>query len=152
MNVENGVTACDPMALIEILRHGSKSTETRLDSAFAPVGLSVAKWGLLKQLTLAGGRLPLGELAERLACVKSNVTQLVDRLEAEQWVRRAPDPADRRSIHAELTAQGEAAYSAGVTIMQAFEQQLLADFTSEERLILHRLLVRFATATPQETV
>lgn len=150
MNADNEVTTCDPMALIELLRHGSKSTEARLDSALAPIGLSSAKWGMLKQLTLAGGRLPLGELAERLACVKSNVTQLVDRLEAEQWVRRAPDPADRRSIHAELTPQGERAYSAGLDIMRTFEQQLLADFTPEERMILHRLLVRFATATPEK--
>lgn len=150
MNAHNEVTTCDPMALIELLRHGSKSTETRLDSALALVGLSAAKWGMLKQLIVAGGRLPLGELAERLACVKSNVTQLMDRLEAEQLVRRTPDPADRRSIHAELTAQGEAAYGAGLEIMRTFEEQLLAEFTPEERMILHRLLVRFATPPPEK--
>lgn len=150
MNGQDGVNACDPLALIELLRQGSKSTEAQLDAAFAPIGLSVAKWSMLKQLSLAGGKLPLGELAERLACVKSNVTQLVDRLEAEQLVRRAPDAVDRRSIHAELTERGKQAFAAGVTIMQSFEQQLLAEFTPEERIILHRVLVRFATMAATE--
>ena len=36
-------------------------------------------------------------LAERLTCAKSNVTQLVDRLEADGLVRRKLDPSDRRS-------------------------------------------------------
>lgn len=149
MTTQPGVTSCDPLALIELLRHGSKSTETRLDGALAPLGLSVAKWGMLKQLSAAGGRLSLGELAERLACVKSNVTQLVDRLEAEALVQRVPDPTDRRSIHAELTEQGEAAFTAGAAVMQRFEQELLQDFTTDERLLLHRLLLRFTDMEPE---
>jgi DNA-binding MarR family transcriptional regulator len=152
MNVQNGVNACDPLALIEILRHGSKSTEAQLDSALAPIGLSVAKWGLLKQLASGGGRLSLGDLAERLACVKSNVTQLVDRLEADHLVRRVPDAADRRSIHAELTEQGNAVFTEGVVIVKAFEKALLNEFTEEERMILHRLLVRFAAGVVPEPV
>ena len=44
---------------------------------------SAHKLAALHHLTQAGESLPLGQLAERLSCVKSNVTQLVDRLEAD---------------------------------------------------------------------
>jgi len=55
------------------------------------VGLSLAKLAALHQLTAAGESIQLGQLAERLACVKSNVTQLVDRLEADGLVNRTAD-------------------------------------------------------------
>ena len=72
--------------------------EGRLEEAMADVGLSTARFGVLAQLAEAGEPLPLGVLAERLSCVRSNVTQLVDRLEADGLVRRVPDPSDRRSV------------------------------------------------------
>ena len=80
-------------------RRGSKR-------ALEPLGLSLAKFGVLSKLVAAGEPLPLRTLAERCACVRSNITQLVDRLEAEKLVVRADDPHDRRSIRAELTARG----------------------------------------------
>ena len=69
----------------------------RLEEALEPLGLSLAKFGVLSRLAAAGEPLPLGTLAERCACVRSNITQLVDRLEAERLVMRADDPRDRRS-------------------------------------------------------
>lgn len=142
MNSTEGVESCDPFRLIEALIHSAKFTETQLDAALATVGLSGAKWSVLKQLAEAAESLTLGQLAERQACVKSNITQLVDRLEADKLVRRAPDPEDRRSIRAELTAQGQQRYEQGLEIVRAFEQQLLADYSQEEQLVLRKLLSR----------
>src|SRR5262245_37777094 len=79
---------CDPFRLIEALMRSGKTVEMQLDAALAPAALSAAKWGVLRQLAEAGEDLPLGQLATKLACVKSNVTQLMDRLEAEHLVRR----------------------------------------------------------------
>src|SRR3984893_3601345 len=47
------------------------------------------------------------ELAERLKSDPSNVTGLVDRLEARGLVERRPDPNDRRIKGLALTAAGE---------------------------------------------
>jgi DNA-binding MarR family transcriptional regulator len=88
--------------------------------------------GALHTLVEADGPIPLGQLAERLCCVKSNVTQLVDRLEADQLVRRVPDPADRRSVRAEVTAEGRARYAAAVRAREAAEAELLAGFGEDE--------------------
>jgi DNA-binding MarR family transcriptional regulator len=96
------------------------------------MGLSLAKMGALQTLVEADGPIPLGQLAERLCCVKSNVTQLVDRLEAELLVRRVPDPADRRSVRAEVTDEGRARFAAAVRAREAAEAELLAGFGADE--------------------
>jgi DNA-binding MarR family transcriptional regulator len=50
--------------------------------------------------------LPMGRLAETLACDASNVTGLVDRLESRGLVRRRPSAADRRVKVLVLTPTG----------------------------------------------
>ena len=50
--------------------------------------------------------IPMGRLAEALACDASNVTGLVDRLESRGLVRRQPSAGDRRVKVLELTPAG----------------------------------------------
>jgi DNA-binding MarR family transcriptional regulator len=107
--------------------------EGRLEAALEPLGLSLAKFGILAKLVAAGEPLPLSTLAERLACVRSNVTQLVDRLEAERLVRRADDPDDRRSIRAELTAEGRARHAAARRALERAEREVFAPIPEAQR-------------------
>src|SRR6266478_7407373 len=89
-----------------LLMHAAGTVEKRLEDALGTVGLSLAKFGALTFLVRAGEPLSLSECAARLTCVRSNITQLVDRLEAEGLVRRVEDSADRRSVRAALTPAG----------------------------------------------
>lgn len=50
--------------------------------------------------------LPMGQLAETLACHASNVTGLVDRLESRGLLARRPSPGDRRVKVLVLTPHG----------------------------------------------
>jgi DNA-binding MarR family transcriptional regulator len=50
--------------------------------------------------------LPMGRVAEALACDASNVTGLIDRLESRGLVRRHPSDEDRRVKVLELTPAG----------------------------------------------
>ena len=54
-----------------------------------------------------GVPLPMHKLATLLACDNSNVTGLVDRLEARGFVAREPYERDRRVRHIVLTPLGE---------------------------------------------
>jgi DNA-binding MarR family transcriptional regulator len=54
------------------------------------------------------GPLPMGTIASHLGLPKSNITALVDDLEAEGVLRRKPDEDDRRITQVELTAKGRA--------------------------------------------
>jgi DNA-binding MarR family transcriptional regulator len=126
-------------SLLAVL-HAASSLETRVDSRLAAAGLSLPKLAALRALVSAGAAVPLGQLAERLACVKSNVTQLVERLEADGLVSRAADPSDRRSRLAAITDAGRAAYDRGVRIFQDAEKDLLGALSAEESLQLTHLI------------
>jgi DNA-binding MarR family transcriptional regulator len=109
------------------------AVETRLEEALEPLGLSLAKFGALAKLVAAGEPLPLRTLAERCACVRSNITQLVDRLEAEKLVVRSDDPHDRRSIRAELTPEGRSRHAAALRVIEQAESELLSRLPGEQR-------------------
>ena len=134
-----------PHELLATVLHVAGIIQDRLETALEPTGLSLAKLGALKHLAQAGEPLPLGQLAERIACVKSNVTQLVDRLEADALVRRIPDPSDRRSVRAEITAEGRLKYQAGLLAVQSAEAELVSDLELQDRAHLQDLLTRFTT-------
>jgi DNA-binding MarR family transcriptional regulator len=120
--------------------HASSVLESRIEARLAEIGLSLPKLAALDRLTQAGESLPLGQLAERLSCVKSNVTQLVDRLEADGLVSRTADPNDRRSRLAVLTDAGRSAYRKGIEIQIQTERELFGVLTKEESELLHELL------------
>src|SRR4051794_22426726 len=120
--------------------HAAGALESRVEERLADISLSLPKLAALHQLSQAGDSLPLGHLAERLACVKSNVTQLVDRLEADGLVVRAADPNDRRSRLAVITDNGKTAYARGMQIQQQTEKEIFGALTKEESTELHVLL------------
>jgi len=70
-------------------------------------GLTMARYDVLAQLDLAGGRLGLGDLATRVWLSPSGVSKLLDRMSAAGLVKREPDPDDARSSFAVITRAGE---------------------------------------------
>lgn len=114
--------------------------EAHLESALGRAGLSLAKFRALSQLVEAREPVPLGSLADRCACVRSNMTQLVDRLEADGLVERVSDPTDRRSVRAALTEQGRARHSEGVEILEQAEREVFARLGEADRASLARLV------------
>jgi DNA-binding MarR family transcriptional regulator len=128
------------IGLLTLLIRSGRLAELRLDGALGAAGLTFVKWRTLDALVKATEPLPLGALAERLGCVKSNVTQLIDRLEADGIVRRAADPDDRRSILVELTDCGRAAHHAGREALEPATQALFASFGEDDRTAMRRLL------------
>jgi DNA-binding MarR family transcriptional regulator len=68
-------------------------------------GLSEGRMGVMFRL-YRGGDCALGDLAGSLDTTPRNVTGLVDHLERDGLVERVPDPDDRRSVRARLTASG----------------------------------------------
>jgi MarR family 2-MHQ and catechol resistance regulon transcriptional repressor len=122
-----------PNMLVHALYQADHLVTARLDAALDANGLSIAKFGVLKELAEENEPLPLGQLAERLACVKSNITQLVDRLEVDGLVRRVPDSEDRRSTRAVITEEGRRRYEIGLKVQFELEEELLHGISPEEQ-------------------
>ena len=128
------------IGLLALLIKSGRLAETRLDDALGTAGLSFVKWRALDTLFKAKAPIPLKLLPGELHCVKSNVTQLVDRLEAEKLVRRSGDPEDRRSILVELTDEGLRSHHAGRQALERATQELFASVEDKEQSTLRRLL------------
>jgi DNA-binding MarR family transcriptional regulator len=131
-----------PVADLAILLHAAAAAQDDVEAKLGAIGLSLAKLAALKALSDAAESLPLTQLAERLSCVKSNITQLVDRLEADGLVRRQADPNDRRARLATLTAAGRRACREGSRVQEAAERSLLGKLSASESRQLAELLTK----------
>src|SRR5256885_1263172 len=85
--------------------------------------------------------IPMGQLAETLACDASNVTGLVDRLESRGLVRRRPSPEDRRVKVLHLTPTGARLRALLVDRMTA-PPATLERLSAQEQRELVRILTR----------
>lgn len=88
-----------------------------------------------------GHPVPMSRLAEVLSCDASNVTGLVDRMEARGFLERRPSPDDRRVKVLALTPTG--ARLRGEMLRHMTRQPLpLSSLTPDERRALVTLLER----------
>jgi DNA-binding MarR family transcriptional regulator len=97
-----GAPADEAWALLRELLFAERR---RFFQAAAEFELHPAQAGALMHLDEDSG-LPMHEIASRLACDNSNVTGIVDRLEARGLVTRRPGEQDRRVKNVALTAEG----------------------------------------------
>ncbi|MBZ9641525.1 MarR family winged helix-turn-helix transcriptional regulator [Streptomyces sp. PSKA30] len=109
--------------------------------------LTGAQAKLLSLLSLEP--LPMRKLAHKLRCEPSNVTGIVDRLEARGLVERRPDPADRRVKLAVATDEGRRV-ARSLRESLRFAREPLAGLSEEERLTLRDLLRRMLEAGSYE--
>ncbi|MCQ8772501.1 MarR family winged helix-turn-helix transcriptional regulator [Streptomyces telluris] len=114
-------------------------------AAAARQGLTSVQAKLLAQLK---GPVPMRGLATLLVCDASNVTGIVDRLEARGLVRREPDPGDRRVKNVVATDEGRETIRRVRAEMQA-THSALDTLDEEERTTLYGLLERLRPATDQ---
>jgi DNA-binding MarR family transcriptional regulator len=123
-----------------LLLEAAQGVQDRMASALAEVGLTPAKYQAIDALARAGEPLTLSEFAGRLRCVRSNITQLVDRLEADGLVERVDDPSDRRAIRAVVTSLGAERREAGTEVMRRLREEFAARIAPSERALLQRVL------------
>ncbi|MFE3830588.1 MarR family winged helix-turn-helix transcriptional regulator [Streptomyces sp. NPDC059092] len=109
------------------------------DRAAAEHSLTGAQARVLGLLSLEP--MPMRRIAQNLKCEPSNVTGIVDRLEARGLVERRPDPADRR---VKLAAPTEKGLSTAALLRDSlgFARAPLAGLSEEERTVLRDLLKR----------
>jgi len=85
--------------------------------------------------------LPMRQIARALRCEPSNVTGIVDRLEARGLVERQPDPSDRRVKVAAATADGTRT-AKQLRDSLDFAREPLAELSRADRTTLRDLLQR----------
>ena len=138
--------------LVERIQKLARHLHRSLGETAAEYGLTDTDWRLLSSLRGAGPnyRLPAGVLAEQLSLSPGAITQRLDGLEKAGYLRRVPDPEDRRVLQIELTAEGRKRWEEAVAV-QARKEQLVADALDEREKaelndLLRKLMLSFAAS------
>jgi DNA-binding MarR family transcriptional regulator len=125
--------------LHDVLRNARRDASERLGDAITPGQLR-----LLRTLDRMGRPRRLGELAEALDVAPRSVTSKVDQAADDGWVRRVPDPDDRRATLVELTDAGRERLDAVASSREAGVRARLDALDDDEQQTLLRLLRRVA--------
>ena len=93
-------------------------------------------------------RLRVGEIAEALGLTVGGASKIVDRIERAGFVRRDPDPTDRRASRVLLTETGRSVLTAASATYEAEMASVLdAALDTEQQQCMHRLVRRMLETT-----
>lgn len=101
-----------------------------LNRALAGEGLTHVQFLALHQIHTHGA-MSQSELAEILAIEGQTLVRMLDALQVDGWVRRAPDARDRRINRVELAAKPER-LNRVLNVFRQLQVAALADFTEQE--------------------
>ncbi|WP_432165099.1 MarR family winged helix-turn-helix transcriptional regulator [Streptomyces sp. bgisy031] len=134
------VTA-DPVTadLVELIGALVSRHYKEYEQAAGGQGLTTAQARVLDLLSREP--MPMRRIAQQVNCEPSNITGLIDRLEARGLVERRPDPADRRVKLAAPTEEGMR-MAHGVQGNLGFARGAIAALTGDERDALRGLLAK----------
>jgi DNA-binding MarR family transcriptional regulator len=115
-----GPAPARPMAAVTSIMRAQQVLLARLNDLLRPSGLTFPRYEALMLLSFTRrGALPLGKIGERLQVHRTSVTNIIDKLEADGFVRRVPHAEDRRATLAEITPAGRRAAAEGTDAIHA---------------------------------
>lgn len=115
---------------------------------FRPFDLSTPQYAILFHASVEG--VPLSYICQEMVSDNSNLTRLVDRLEARGLVRRAPDPGDRRVTLVQLTPAGKALIDELRPRHRAYVERRMSHLTPEQLDALHNAMQTLYSALQHE--
>lgn len=122
----------------------SKRVETAISDLFrAGFDSSLSRFDVLAHLDhVAPEGLSTTALAQRLLASKGNITRLLDRMAADDLIRRQPSVRDRRISHVFMTKQGAHLFRAMADEHEAWSDEMFGILGDEELDRLVELLDR----------
>lgn len=117
--------------LLYLLARASHAVSAEFHARLRARGVPVPVWRVLATLWGEGAATAdagetVGALAAACLMQQPTMTKLLDRMEKEGLVRRAPDPSDGRVTRVRLTARGRAMASGLVEVARTHEAEVLA--------------------------
>ena len=107
--------------------------------------LPLAWYDVLYQLSQAGGRLRMQELAARLLIPRSSLTRQIDRMEASGMVEREPSADDGRGTVAVLTSEGRATLRRAAPVhLRGIEEHFASKLDGRDVAALRQVLQKLA--------
>jgi DNA-binding MarR family transcriptional regulator len=111
------------------------------DQFFEPWNLTAQQYNVLRLLRAAGSEaVPTLSLVSRLVSKAPDVTRMLDRLEANQWIERERSVSDRRAVLVRITDAGRQLLDAMQEPLAKCHQDQLGHLSDDELETLSQLL------------
>lgn len=144
----------DVQEFVLLMRTVARDWRAAIDRRLAPLGLSQAKWQPLLYLLRAEEPPTQADIARFLEVESPTVVRLLDRLEADGWIRRKNCPGDRRARRIHLTDRARALGHDIEGAVMDVRSQLLGSVTPDEMArcidVLRRISACAAELSDQE--
>lgn len=117
-----------------------------IDEALEPFGLTRGTFDVLTALRRAGAPYCLSpkQIAQSLLLSGAGLTSRLNRLEAQKFLARLPEPNDRRTLRVQLTASGEVVINEAIPRVFEAQRSRLLPLGSDGQKRLVEALTRFA--------
>jgi DNA-binding MarR family transcriptional regulator len=133
-------SGADTMTAAMSLLRAEQLVMARMNASLKPFDLTVGRYETLLLLAISEtGSLPLGRMSELMMVHPTSITNNVDRLEAQGYVRRFPHETDRRTTLAEITSSGREIVDIASNELGKIEFGL-DQLTPKDRVMLTRTL------------
>jgi DNA-binding MarR family transcriptional regulator len=127
-------------ASLQLLRIAA-NTHVRMEALFSDSGLSSGRFALLMLLRHEPSQqLPPSEIASRAQVSRATMTQFLDHLERDQFIKRVNDPNDRRSLLIQLTPHAAEVLKKLIPLHLKYLEHLTAALNRTERKQLFHLM------------
>lgn len=113
-----------------------------LERRLHPLGISVSQARVLAVLYYSRTPVKPSLVATLLFQETQSITGILHRIEAKGWVRRQPDPQDRRAIGLELTEAGRELAAQVVAVSEDLYRELFGVLSPRERAAVEPVLRR----------
>jgi DNA-binding MarR family transcriptional regulator len=102
------------------------------DGLVSDLQLTSARWQVMGAIALAEKPLPIAQIARNMGLTRQAVQRVANELEAEGFVRFAPNPDHQRAKLVLLTTKGQAAYAAAMKRWQPKARALGSGSTAKD--------------------
>ena len=114
------------------------------------LGLNITDGECLSLLSIKGVSTPT-ELARYTGLTSGSTTAMLDRLERARYIRRKPNPEDRRGVLIEIDQKWSETAGPLVRGVQQAHAELIASYSDEELAMIADFLTRFTKNVTEQT-
>lgn len=127
-----------------LLNQAADATSREFETHYkAKYGMLRTEWRVIFHLGRYGD-LTAKDICDRARIHKTKVSRAVHALENKGYLSRKARPEDRRHEALILTSEGTRVFDDLYRAAQEFDENLMADFTPEDRANMRRLLMKLA--------
>lgn len=130
-----------------ILHKAAMLAKNNFSNKLNVLGITPGQFAVLKEIsyhqkeTIDSGLSP-ASISDRLECDRPTISGIIDRLEAQEWVKRINHPNDKRSFLIKVTDKARDKFKELEEISTENKDMILNGFTEEEINTFESLLLR----------